>query len=93
VSTATNPWGAIYKIAAWKRSTITQLTTLRKPDETTTADTKETLSLMMESIAPRDNREDDKEYHIQIRALTEQPANTVEDREFKNQKLGTSLRI
>jgi hypothetical protein len=47
-----------------------------------TADTKETLILMMESFAPRDNRGDDNEYHKQIRALTEQPANTVDDWEF-----------
>jgi hypothetical protein len=34
VSTATNPWGAIYKIAAGKRNITTQLTTLHKPDGT-----------------------------------------------------------
>jgi len=52
VSTTTNPWGAIYKIAAGKRNTRTQITTLRKSDGTFTADTKETLSLMMDTFAP-----------------------------------------
>jgi hypothetical protein len=56
VSTATNPWGAIYKIAAGKRNTRTQITTLCKSDGTLTADTKETLSLMMDTFAPQDNR-------------------------------------
>ena len=63
VSTATNPWGAIYKIAAGKRNTITHITSLRKPDGTLTADTKETLNLMLETFAPWDNRGDDNEYH------------------------------
>jgi len=86
-STATNPWGAIYKIAAGKRNTRTQITTLRKSDGTFTADTKETLSLMMDTFAPQDNRRDDNDYHKQIRALTEQPANTVDDREFTKQEI------
>jgi len=82
VSTASNTWGAIYKIAAGKRNTSSQITTLCKADGTLTSDTKETLSLMMETFAPRDNRGDDNEYHKQIRALSEQPANTAEDQEF-----------
>jgi hypothetical protein len=80
VSTAINPWGAIYKIAAGKRNTRTLITTLRT-DGILTGDTKETLSLMMATFAPRDNR-GNNDYHKQIRALTEQPANTVDDREF-----------
>jgi len=82
VSTASSHWGAIYKIAARKRNTSSQITILCKPDGTLTSDTKETLSLMMETFAPRDNRGDDNEYHKQIRALSEQPANTAEDQEF-----------
>jgi len=39
VSTATNPWGAIYKLAAGKKNTSTQITTLPKPGGTVTADT------------------------------------------------------
>ena len=38
----------------------------------------------MMDTAPQDNRRDDNDYHKQIRALTEQPANTVDDREFTN---------
>jgi len=82
VSTASNPWGAIYKIAAGKGNTITQITSLSKPDGNLTVDTKETLSLMMETFAPRDNIGDNNEYHKNIRALTEQPVNTTDDREF-----------
>ena len=56
VSTATNPWGTIYKIASGKRNTSTQITTLCKTGGNFTADTKETLSLMMETFAPRDRK-------------------------------------
>jgi hypothetical protein len=79
MSMATNPWGAIYKIAAGKRNTRTQFTTLRKRDRILTA--HKMISLMMETVAPWDNR-GHNDYHKQIRALTEQPANMEDDREF-----------
>ena len=82
VSTAKNPSGAIYKTAGGKGNTITQIKSLRKPDGTLTVDTKETLSLMMETFAPRDNIEDDNEYHKNIRTLIEQSVNKTDDREF-----------
>jgi len=41
----------------------------------------------MDIFAPQDNRRDDNDYHKQIRALTEQPANTVDDREFTKQEI------
>jgi len=63
MSTATNPWGAIYKIDAGKRNTITHITSLHKPDGTLTADTKETLNLTLETFAPRDNIGDDNGYY------------------------------
>jgi hypothetical protein len=42
MTTAANPWNAVYNLAAGKRCTSTQITTLRKPDGSLTADTKET---------------------------------------------------
>ena len=36
----------------------------------------------METFAPRDNIGDDIEYHKNIRAHTEQPVNTTDNREF-----------
>jgi len=91
VSTATNPWGAIYKLAAGKRNTSTQITTLRKPDGTLTADIKETLSLMMDTFTPKDNRRDDNDYHKQVRALTKQPANTADDWEFTLEEISNII--
>ena len=48
MTTATNPWNMVYKLAVGKRHDSTIITTLRKPDGTLTASTKETLSLMID---------------------------------------------
>jgi hypothetical protein len=48
ITTATNPWGVIYKLASGRSNTMAQVTTLLKPDGTQTANTKETLSYMMD---------------------------------------------
>jgi hypothetical protein len=63
VSTATNPWGGIYKLAEGKNSSITQISTLLTPDGSLTADIKETLTLMIDSFARKDDNEEDTEHH------------------------------
>ena len=47
-TTSVNPWNEVYKLAAGKRNSSTQITTLWKPDGSLTADTKETLHLMLD---------------------------------------------
>jgi thiamine pyrophosphate-dependent acetolactate synthase large subunit-like protein len=82
MTTAPNPWNAIYNLAAGKRNTTTQITTLRKPDASLTSDTKETLHLMLDYFTPEDKVRKDSEYHKLIRAQTQQPTNKPDDREF-----------
>ena len=82
LTNSANPWNEVYRLAAGKRKTPTQITTLRKPDGTFTADTKETLKLMLEHFTPADNELEDNDHHKQIRAQTEQPPNTPDDRDF-----------
>ena len=82
MTTAANPWNAVYDLAAGKRNTTTQITTLQKPDGTLTTDTRETLRLMLDNFTPEDNERDDSDYHKQIRAQTQQPTTTADDREF-----------
>jgi hypothetical protein len=36
----------------------------------------------MDTFAAKDNRRDENDYHKQVKALTKQPANTADDREF-----------
>jgi hypothetical protein len=67
MTSATNPWNEIYRIAAGKRKHAPQITTLRKPDGTLTTDLQETLTYMLQHLTPEDNRNYDTEYHQQVR--------------------------
>jgi hypothetical protein len=83
--------GVIYKLAAGRNSSNTQISTLLKPDGTLTADIKETLTLMIDSFAPKDNNEEDTEHQKQIRTLPKQPANTKNDREFTIEEVSNTI--
>jgi len=91
MTTAANPWNAIYNLLAGKRNTTTQLTTLQKPDGTLTTDTRETLRLKLDNFTPEDNERDDSDYHKQIRAQTQQPTTTVNDREFTIEEIRDAI--
>ena len=45
LTTSANPWNEVYRLAAGKRKTPTEIITLRKPDGTLTTNTKETPKL------------------------------------------------
>jgi hypothetical protein len=51
---STNPWNEVHKLAAGKRKNNTQITTLRKPNGTLTADIRETLQHMLDYFTPED---------------------------------------
>jgi len=91
ISTATNPWGVIYNLASGRGNTGAQITTLLKPDGTQTTNTKETLSYMRDTFAPKDNDLDDNDYHKAVRTLVEQPVNTEDDREFTKEEVGDTI--
>ena len=42
MTSSTNPWNEVYKLAAGKRKNNTQIITLRKPNRSLTADISET---------------------------------------------------
>jgi DICT domain-containing protein len=60
----------------------TQITTLKKPDGSFTADTKETVGLMMETFTFEDNKMDDNEYHKQVVAQALLLTDVADDRKF-----------
>jgi hypothetical protein len=66
------------------------MTKLLKPDGNQTKDTAETISLMINAFAPKDNKLEDDDYHKTVLVLTEQPVDT-ENSQFK--KSATSLRV
>ena len=88
LTTEANPWNAVYRLAAGKKKTNTQITTLRKPDGSLTKDTKETLSLMLEYFIPGDNALEDNNYHKQVRDITNRPINRPDDCEFTREEIG-----
>jgi len=91
MSTAANPWNAVYNFAGGKRNTTTQMTTLRKPEGTLTTDTRETLHLMLDNFTPEDNEQDDSDYHKQIRTHTQQPTTRANDREFTIEEIRDAI--
>ena len=78
----TNPWNEVYRLAAGKVKNITQITTLRKPDGSLTADLNETLKYMLEQSAPEDSHNDDSDTHKQARFLSDEPIDTEDEKDF-----------
>ena len=58
------------------------VTTLKKPDGSKTANMIDTLVYVAEQLIPVDNPQDDTDHHKNIRRLTEQPIETIDDRDF-----------
>jgi len=71
----------VYKIAAGKRKTKVNLTTLKKTDGLQTKDTAETLQYLLEHFTPEDDNKDDDEYR-RARAQSQLPNGTDDDKEF-----------
>ena len=82
LTTFSNPWNEVYKIAAGKTRTNTQLTTLRKPDGSLTQGLTETLHLMLEHFTPEDKEEEDNDYHKIARSRAREPVDTADDKCF-----------
>ena len=59
----TNPWNAIYKIAANKTRSNHTMTTLKKTEGTITTNLEETMETMAEHLIPKDDATDDTEQH------------------------------
>jgi len=77
----------VYKLASNKTRRPTKITTLQKPDGTTTESIEETLSFIMDQLNPDDNPQDDTYYHKNVRKQTE-PIHTPDDREFTREEVG-----
>jgi len=78
---------AVYKLASEKTPITVAPTTLHKLDGSKTANTLETLEYIAEHLIPEDNSHNNTDYHKNIRRLTEQPNNTINDRDFKKDEV------
>jgi len=81
-TTTSNPWNAVYKLATGNIKKCITLSTLRKPDRTTTKDLAETTRYTIESFTPEDNEESDNEHQKLLRALFKEPMTTEDDTPF-----------
>jgi hypothetical protein len=82
LTTSTNPWNEVYKLAEGKSRNNTQIMTLKKPDGSLTEDVRETLQLMLEHFTLEDKEEDDIDHHKLDRAHAREPAVTADDKGF-----------
>ena len=87
----TNPWNEIYRLAAGKRKSTAQITTLRKPDGSLTADLHETIKHTLEYFVPDDNQADDSDFHKQARTLSQHPIDTDDDKEFTVEEIRNAV--
>ena len=91
MTSSTNPWNEIYRIAAGKRKHASQITTLRKPDGTLTANLHETLKYMLEHFTPEDSQNDDSDNHRQARTQSQEPINTADDKDFTVEEIKNAV--
>ena len=86
MTSATNPWNAIYKMMAGKTKQAAQITTLKLKDGTLT-NIQDTLLHVIQKLAPEDNQEEDAETHSQIRKMVNEAPDTQDDEEFTLQEV------
>jgi hypothetical protein len=77
----------VYRIASGKTRNTVALTTLTKPEGSKTANMIETLAYMAEQLIPEDNPKEDTDHHKNIRRLTEQPIETIDNRDFSQEEV------
>jgi hypothetical protein len=82
VTTSSDPWNTVYKLASGKIKSCSSLSTLRKPDGTITTDTADTMRYMIDSFTPAEDEETDNERRKLIRAQTKKPIKTEDDKLF-----------
>jgi hypothetical protein len=88
---STNPWNEVYKLAAGKGKNNTQLTTLREPDGSLTADVRETLQHMLEYFVPENKDNDGTDFHTQARTQSQEPMDTADDKGFTIEEIRNAV--
>ena len=91
LTTDTNPWNAVYKIASNKAKRCQTFSTLQKPDGSITTDINETVTCILDYLITKDEEDSDSDYHKTIRILTELPIQTADDREYTPEEIGNAI--
>ena len=82
LTSATNPWNFVYKLATNKAKRSQALSTLLKPDGSLTTDLKGTITYMLDYLIPKDEEENESEYHNSIRTDRKAHSNGERQRLF-----------
>ena len=80
LTSAKNPWNAVYKLASNKAKSSQSLTTLQKSDGSLTTDINGTITYMLDYLIPKDEVDNESDYHNIIRMQTERPIQTEDYR-------------
>jgi len=91
MTSSTNPWNEEYKLAAGMRKNSTQITRLRKPDGSLTADLCETLRHMLEYFTQEDKEDDDSDNHQLARIQSQEPVDTADDKDFTVEEIRNTI--
>ena len=71
MTSATNPWNEMHKIAAGRRKQTAPTTTLRQKDGELTTNLHESLQYLIQKLTPEDNQDTDNATHKVIGAATQ----------------------
>ena len=85
ITDGSNPWNAVYKLAACKLRNQNSLSTFQKEDGTYSTNLQSTVKYMLQQFFPDDRKEDDNEEQQQLRKMLEPPG-TSDDMEFIQKK-------
>jgi hypothetical protein len=91
MTSSSNPWNEVYKLAAGKKKNNTQITTLRKSDGSLTADLSETLKHMLEYFTPEDKEDDDTAHRRLARTQSQDPVDTADDKNFTLEEIRNAI--
>ena len=82
MTSSSNPWSQVYKLATGKVRSKSIMTTLRKPDGTETSSILETMNIMLDHLITVDREEEETCYNKNIRKMIEELIQTCDDIEF-----------
>jgi len=82
ITTSTNPWNVVYKLATNKLKSSPTMTTIQKTDGSYTESLEETMQVILDHHIAVDNKRDDNEHHKSIRKQIREPVNSENDRDL-----------
>ena len=93
MTSSSNPWSQVYKLATGKARTNSIMTTVRKPDGTETSSILETMNLILYHLITKDREKDTYYQKKKIRKMIEEPNKTSDNAEFTQGEIKQTIEI